>query len=89
MNEEIHKTISIILIHNTYTHALTTLATVEICLLSDNIMDYHIVSQGKTTIPSVDDAEEMNVTQVRIVVHPAYPNFNLNIKASIVPLFMC
>jgi hypothetical protein len=28
-------------------------------------MDYHIVSQGKTTIPSVDDGEEMELTDVR------------------------
>jgi hypothetical protein len=28
-------------------------------------MDYHIVSQGKTTIPSVADDEEMLVTDVR------------------------
>lgn len=35
------------------------------CLLSNNILDYHIVSQGKTTIPSVDDGEEMQVTDVR------------------------
>lgn len=28
-------------------------------------MDYHIVSQGKTTIPSVDDGEEMQITDVR------------------------
>lgn len=34
-------------------------------MLSNNIMDYHIVSQGKTTIPSVDDNEEMLVTDVR------------------------
>lgn len=39
----------------------------EICLLSDDIMDYHIVSQGKTTIPSVDDAEELTFTDVRPV----------------------
>jgi hypothetical protein len=38
---------------------------IEICLLSNNIMDYHIVSQGKTTIPSVDDGEEMTLTDVR------------------------
>ncbi|XP_041566301.1 myosin heavy chain, muscle isoform X8 [Drosophila elegans] len=30
----------------------------EYCLLSNNIYDYRIVSQGKTTIPSVNDAEE-------------------------------
>jgi len=29
-------------------------------------MDYHIVSQGKTTIPSVDDNEEMGLTDVRL-----------------------
>lgn len=36
------------------------------CMLSNNIHDYHIVSQGKTTIPSVDDGEEMLGTEVRI-----------------------
>ncbi|XP_055593740.1 myosin heavy chain, muscle isoform X16 [Uranotaenia lowii] len=34
----------------------------ETCLLSNNIQDYHIVAQGKTTIPSVDDGEEMQFT---------------------------
>jgi hypothetical protein len=28
-------------------------------------MDYHVVSQGKTTIPGVDDAEELELTDVR------------------------
>lgn len=37
----------------------------EFCILSDNIHDYHVVSQGKTTIPSVDDAEEFGLTDVR------------------------
>jgi len=32
-------------------------------------MDYHVVSQGKTTIPNVDDGEEMTLTDVR---HPSY-----------------
>ncbi|XP_074040835.1 myosin heavy chain isoform X46 [Leptinotarsa decemlineata] len=32
------------------------------CLLSNNINDYYFVSQGKTTIPGVDDSEEMKVT---------------------------
>lgn len=35
------------------------------CTLSNNIMDYHVVSQGKTTIPGVDDGEEMTMTDVR------------------------
>lgn len=34
-------------------------------MLSNDIMDYHVVSQGKTTIPSVDDGEEMELTDVR------------------------
>lgn len=35
------------------------------CSLSDNIMDYYVVSQGKTTIPNVDDGEEFKDTDVR------------------------
>ncbi|XP_050457065.1 myosin heavy chain, muscle isoform X4 [Cataglyphis hispanica] len=34
----------------------------EMCLLSDNIHDYYFVSQGKTTIPNVDDGEECQLT---------------------------
>jgi hypothetical protein len=34
-------------------------------MLSDNIMDYYVVSQGKTSIPGVDDGEEMGLTDVR------------------------
>lgn len=34
-------------------------------MLSNNIMDYYVVSQGKTTIPNVDDGEEMTLTDVR------------------------
>lgn len=35
-----------------------------ICYLSDNIHDYHFVSQGKVTVASIDDAEEMQFTDV-------------------------
>lgn len=28
-------------------------------------MDYHVVAQGKTIIPGVDDAEECELTDVR------------------------
>lgn len=28
-------------------------------------MDYHIVSQGKTSIPGLDDGEELQATEVR------------------------
>ncbi|KAJ8923287.1 hypothetical protein NQ315_001844 [Exocentrus adspersus] len=32
------------------------------CLLSNNVNDYYFVSQGKTSIPGVDDGEEMRLT---------------------------
>ncbi len=38
---------------------------IEDCWLSDNIYDYNFVSQGKVTIPSMDDSEEMGLTNVR------------------------
>ena len=34
------------------------------CMLSDNIYDYYNVSQGKITIPNVDDGEECQLTDV-------------------------
>lgn len=34
------------------------------CMLSDNIHDYHYIAQGKTTIPNVDDGEELQLTDV-------------------------
>lgn len=34
------------------------------CFLSDNIYDYYNVSQGKITIPSMDDGEEFVATDV-------------------------
>ncbi|KYB26161.1 Myosin heavy chain, muscle-like Protein [Tribolium castaneum] len=36
----------------------------EMCLLSNNVSDYYFVAQGKTTIPNVDDAEELLITDV-------------------------
>ena len=41
------------------------LEPLEQCLLSNNIMDYYVVSQGKTSIPGVDDGEELELTDVR------------------------
>lgn len=38
----------------------------DMCLLSNNIQDYYFVSQGKTTIPGLDDGEEFQLTDVRI-----------------------
>ena len=40
------------------------LLPVGMCLLSNDIHDYFFVSQGKTEIPGVDDAEEMRLTDV-------------------------
>ena len=34
--------------------------------LSDNIYDYHYVSQGKVTVASIDDGEDMEFCHVRI-----------------------
>lgn len=38
-------------------------------------MDYHIVSQGKTSIPGVDDGEECELTDVRLNFEiPLFPH---------------
>lgn len=47
---------------------MSNLQRIEICLLSDNIQDYHVVAQGKTSIPGVDDAEELGFTDVRWLI---------------------
>lgn len=36
----------------------------DMCLLNQDITAYHFVSQGKTTIPGVDDGAEMQATDV-------------------------
>lgn len=47
----------------------------EMCYLSNDIYDYHNVSQGKVTIPNVDDAEELLLTDVRIKPQKICPLF--------------
>lgn len=37
-------------------------------MLSNNIYDYVFVSQGKITIPNVDDGEECSLTDVSQVI---------------------
>ena len=39
-----------------------TLSFKKKCLLSNDIYDYHYVSQGKTSIPSIDDNEDLEFT---------------------------
>jgi myosin heavy chain 6/7 len=34
----------------------------ETCRLSNDIYDYHYVSQGKTSVPSIDDNEDLEFT---------------------------
>lgn len=36
----------------------------DMCFLSDNIYDYFNVSQGKVTVPSIDDGEEFQLADV-------------------------
>lgn len=45
-------------------HVFYFFENVEKCLLSNKISDYYFVSQGKTTIPGLDDGEEMLITDV-------------------------
>lgn len=42
----------------------------DICNLSNDIYEYTYVSQGKTTIPNVDDGEEFQLTDVSESVNP-------------------
>lgn len=37
------------------------------CLLSNDIHDYHYVSQGKVTVPSIDDKEDMQFCHVSFI----------------------
>lgn len=38
----------------------------DMCLLSNDIHEYHNVAQGKITIPNVDDGEELQLTDVSV-----------------------
>jgi hypothetical protein len=40
------------------------------CLLGADIYEYNYISQGKITIPSVDDGEELQLTDVSESVSP-------------------
>lgn len=44
---------------------MSILMTLAMTMLTDNIMDYYFVAQGKTSIPGVDDGEELTLTDVR------------------------
>lgn len=38
----------------------------DMCLLGSDIYEYNYVSQGKITIPNVDDGEELQLTDVSL-----------------------
>jgi len=40
------------------------------CLLGSDIYEYNYVSQGKITIPNVDDGEELQLTDVSESANP-------------------
>jgi hypothetical protein len=42
------------------------------CLLGNDIYEYNYVSQGKITIPSADDDEELQLTDVSESVNPVF-----------------
>ena len=42
----------------------------DMCLLGADIYEYNYVSQGKITIPNVDDGEELQLTDVSESVNP-------------------
>lgn len=44
----------------------------EICYLSNDIYDYYNVSQGKITIPNMDDGEELQLTDVSRLESPKF-----------------
>ena len=45
---------------------LTACSVTDRLLLSTDIYDYHYVSNGKTTVDSIDDHEEMKMTDVSV-----------------------
>merc|ERR1711923_674568 len=51
----------------------------EKCFLSDDIYDYWWVSQGKTTVPSIDDKEDMMYAHEAYGVHGFTPEETYNI----------
>lgn len=57
----------------------------EYCLLSNNIYDYRIICQGKTTIPDVDDASEWKIIDVRYAFNSNHFNIlsNMLIKITV------
>lgn len=70
-------------IHGSWFTRMCFIARVEMLLLSNNIRDYYFVSQGKTTIPGLDDGEELLATDVSAWFQPvqfiASSLFNWNI----------
>jgi hypothetical protein len=47
------------------------------CFLSNNIYDYYNVSQGKITVPGIDDGEEMQAADVSSYKICLYSSLNV------------
>lgn len=48
----------------TYTQTETVLSLTEMLLITNNPYDYAFISQGETTVASIDDADELMATDV-------------------------
>jgi hypothetical protein len=49
------------------------------CLLGSDVYEYNYVSQGKITIPNVDDGEELQLTDVSESANPVVAAQELSI----------
>lgn len=58
--------------YNLFSPTYIIVSSTAICLLSNDIYDYHFVSQGKVTVPSIDDKEDMQFTHVIIINYRYY-----------------
>lgn len=55
------------ILHRSWIYQLSTLfQPADMCLLSNNIYDYYNVSQGKITVPGIDDSEELQLADVSL-----------------------
>ena len=64
----------------------------EKCLLTNDIMDYWYVSQGKITVPSIDDREDMQFaneafdvlgfTEVKVLSSGSLIEFSFRMKST-------
>lgn len=49
-------------------HVSSCLCSAEMLLITNNPYDYAFISQGETQVASIDDAEELMATDVRLLI---------------------